>query len=179
MSASVKVAFVILMVTSTAWGRTWTDSTGKFTLEAKFIEVKDRKVTIEKEDGKRITLPLIKLSNADREYVEKLANAALKEELIKDIKAAFDTGSAGETSAQTLLLEKTAVEKVIEKYAGKKVTIRWPILDVTEESDGEYRLSLGGPDMPPGLKFRYDDSYRYEMRFIRLKRMLFDGCRGF
>ncbi|MFH1269376.1 MAG: SHD1 domain-containing protein, partial [Planctomycetota bacterium] len=51
--------------------RTWTDSTGRFTLSAKFVSVQDGQVTLAREDGSEMTIALEKLSKADQEYVEK------------------------------------------------------------------------------------------------------------
>jgi hypothetical protein len=50
--------------------RTWTDASGKFKIEAKLLEVADGKVKLEKADGKIVTLPLAKLSVADRAFVK-------------------------------------------------------------------------------------------------------------
>ncbi|MFO0811775.1 MAG: SHD1 domain-containing protein [Gemmatales bacterium] len=46
--------------------RTWTDSTGKFTIEGKFVKLDQNKVTIEKADGSQVTIDLIKLKFEDR-----------------------------------------------------------------------------------------------------------------
>ncbi len=54
--------------------RTWTDSTGKFTVQAKFVGLSDGKVTLEREDGTQITLPLEKLSAADQKVVAAMGN---------------------------------------------------------------------------------------------------------
>ena len=51
--------------------RTWTDRTGKYRIEAEFVDAKDGKVRLRKTDGKVITLPLEKLSSADRQYVKR------------------------------------------------------------------------------------------------------------
>ncbi len=52
--------------------RTWTDSTGRFEVQAKFVAVDGSQVTIARDNGARITLPLEKLSEADQEYIAKL-----------------------------------------------------------------------------------------------------------
>ena len=46
--------------------RTWTDKTGKFRIEAEFVAEDDGVVTLRKEDGDEIEVPLEKLSAADR-----------------------------------------------------------------------------------------------------------------
>ncbi len=52
---------------------TWTDSSGLYKIEARFIELTDGKVTLEKDDGTRKTMPLDKLSQSDQELAKKLA----------------------------------------------------------------------------------------------------------
>ncbi len=55
--------------------RIWNDSTGAFSLEAEFVELKDGKVTLRKTDGKAITIDLEKLSQEDRDFVAKQSDA--------------------------------------------------------------------------------------------------------
>ena len=51
--------------------RTWTDSTGQFKLDARFVSLQDGKVTLEKADGSTKTLPLEKLSEEDQTAAKK------------------------------------------------------------------------------------------------------------
>jgi hypothetical protein len=53
--------------------RTWTDSTGKFTIKAKFVSLADGKVTLEQEDGSKVEIELTKLSAADQKVAQDLA----------------------------------------------------------------------------------------------------------
>jgi hypothetical protein len=53
--------------------RTWTDSTGKFPVRAEFVEFKEGKVRLRKENGKEVTLPIARLSQPDRELVQQQA----------------------------------------------------------------------------------------------------------
>jgi hypothetical protein len=55
--------------------RTWTDTTGKFTIMAKFVALKDGKVTLEKDDGKTVEIDLTKLSPADQKIAKDKAAA--------------------------------------------------------------------------------------------------------
>ncbi|HYO24807.1 MAG TPA: SHD1 domain-containing protein [Lacipirellulaceae bacterium] len=50
--------------------RTWTDSTGKFKMDAEFVEVANGAVRLKRGDGRMMNLPLAKLSDADRAYVK-------------------------------------------------------------------------------------------------------------
>jgi len=61
-----------LSLTDFAWGRTWTDSTGKHKIEAEFVELTSEGVKLKKADGKTVVIPLKKLSPADQQHVEEL-----------------------------------------------------------------------------------------------------------
>jgi hypothetical protein len=50
--------------------RTWRDATGRFTVKARDRGVKDGKLSLETEDGSVIQVPLDKLSEADRKFLE-------------------------------------------------------------------------------------------------------------
>jgi WD40 repeat protein len=52
--------------------RTWTDSTGKFKIKADFLEIKDGQVHLQRTDGKKLNLPLAKLSKDDQAYLKDL-----------------------------------------------------------------------------------------------------------
>jgi hypothetical protein len=54
-----------------AWGREWTDHTGKHKVEAELVEFDDRLVVLKKEEtGKLVAVPIEKLSKADREFLQ-------------------------------------------------------------------------------------------------------------
>src|SRR5262245_33268662 len=55
--------------------RTWTDSTGQFTIEARFVALQAGKVRLAKPDGSQIEIELSKLSAADRAYANEQAKA--------------------------------------------------------------------------------------------------------
>jgi hypothetical protein len=50
--------------------RTWTDNTGKYKIEAEFVEILDGKVRLKGKDGKIMSLPLAKVSSEDRAYLK-------------------------------------------------------------------------------------------------------------
>ncbi len=58
------------VATEDALFHNWTDSAGKFSLEAKFIELKDGQVYLERKDnGKTIKIPMSRLSKEDQKWV--------------------------------------------------------------------------------------------------------------
>ena len=50
--------------------RTWTDATGKFSVDAALVDADDQKVALQTNDGKAISLPLAKLSAPDQQFVQ-------------------------------------------------------------------------------------------------------------
>jgi hypothetical protein len=55
--------------------RTWTDSSGKFRVQAKFVADEGGNVRLVREDGKEFTVPAARLSAADRQYLQSLRTA--------------------------------------------------------------------------------------------------------
>jgi phosphatidylserine/phosphatidylglycerophosphate/cardiolipin synthase-like enzyme len=62
---------VLAVCNLAAFARNWTDTTGKHAIEAEFVNVEDSSVRLKKEDGSIFTIPLEKLSEADRDWVTK------------------------------------------------------------------------------------------------------------
>ena len=50
--------------------RTWKDTTGQFTIKARYVGVNDEKLSLETEDGRKVQVPLTKLSEADRKFLK-------------------------------------------------------------------------------------------------------------
>jgi len=64
--------------------RTWTDSTRKYKTEARFVALDGGKVRLRKADGSTISLPLERLSEADRKYVEQLTQESSGDPFVGD-----------------------------------------------------------------------------------------------
>ena len=78
MLRNVTVLFVLFLAAPSSFVqiRTWRDNTGKFTIEAEFVDVADGKVRLQKADGSLIAVPLERLSEADRRHVQSLATTS-------------------------------------------------------------------------------------------------------
>jgi hypothetical protein len=76
--------------------RTWTDSTGKYKVKARFIQLDDDELTLETEEGKTVTMSLKKLSKAD----QKAAQDAAKEAEENPFKEKDDEGNPFEEGAK-------------------------------------------------------------------------------
>jgi len=59
----------LLLLPEHAQGRTWTDNTGNFQVEAELVTVDENVVTLRKDDGRVIAVPLDRLSAADRKFL--------------------------------------------------------------------------------------------------------------
>ena len=51
--------------------RVWKDSTGRKTIKATLIKIGGDQVTLKRADGRVFTVPLERLSEKDRQYVER------------------------------------------------------------------------------------------------------------
>ncbi len=60
--------------------RHWRDASGKFEIEATLVGVKDKIVTLRKKDGRTIRVPLKKLSDDDKKFIEEQSQAAFGDE---------------------------------------------------------------------------------------------------
>lgn len=67
------LVLLLIATATTVHARTWKDKSGKFSIVATLVGVKDGIVTLKKVDGKEISLAVEKLSDADRAYLEKEA----------------------------------------------------------------------------------------------------------
>ena len=128
------ICAVLFCGTSAAQSRTWTDSTGRYTVEAEFVSVAGGQVTLKKTDGQEITLPLDRLSAADREFVK-----------------TREGGTAAGSVARGRLKGPILSQVVIEKW-----TLEPPTIEFTAEvdllGDAEVAELWGTVDTPEGGK---------------------------
>ncbi|MCB9873596.1 MAG: PQQ-binding-like beta-propeller repeat protein, partial [Planctomycetaceae bacterium] len=72
------VACLITVATAQDKLRTWTDVTGQHKSRAAFVALEDDQVTLRREDGKTVKIPLDRLSAADQAFARRTARTALK-----------------------------------------------------------------------------------------------------
>jgi len=58
-----------LVVSGSAIARTWTEAESGRTIEAELLSVSDDRVTLQRSDGRTVTIPVASLSETDREFV--------------------------------------------------------------------------------------------------------------
>lgn len=101
--------------------RTWTDKSGRFKIQGKFVEMSGKSVVLEKEDGSQVKIPLDKLSEADQKAVAEMG--AAEESPFESMKP------AKKTSKKTRAVDEDEEESAPRKSAKKKTTV----VDADEE----------------------------------------------
>lgn len=97
-----------------AWARTWTDQSGSFSIEAEFVAMTNRVVTLKKPDGNSVRVPFARLSEGDRAFVQARAKAAAAlngpgapdrvcKAILVEIRAAYAKGKAGRSLGAILI----------------------------------------------------------------------------
>ena len=74
-------SFIILFVSSATAAdevRTWSDATGRFKIEAKFVSQADGKVKLEQTNGKTVEIGVKQLSEADQKFLKELESNPFK-----------------------------------------------------------------------------------------------------
>jgi len=70
---TILICGLLLAPAQLSWARKWADNTGKFSVEAELVDIKNDKVVLRKTSGGVITLPVARLSGADRNYLKTVA----------------------------------------------------------------------------------------------------------
>ena len=86
----VLVAVAAIVAVAVAEERTWSDASGKFKLDAELVEVKDGKAVLLSTDGKTLSVPIKRLSEADQAFIQSQE---------KQEKSKSDPGAGGANSA--------------------------------------------------------------------------------
>ncbi len=119
--------------------RTWTDNTGQYTIEAKFIGLEGNKVILEKADGSRIQIELIKLKPEDRTEAMKANTRKMTENPFKN---AGDNPFKNANTKPNSRSNKTSTEP--DPNAPNTSTVDWTAAK---------QLSVFGSDWkPPSIK---------------------------
>ncbi|HMP08668.1 MAG TPA: SHD1 domain-containing protein, partial [Lacipirellulaceae bacterium] len=105
------VVGIVGALSAAAFGRIWTDSTGRYTVDASLLAFNDKHVVLERADSQLLAVPLDKLSQADRDYLKS--------------REAVDAASGLTGAMQTWTLNDGArfVGRVVD-YAHKEITLQ-------------------------------------------------------
>jgi hypothetical protein len=135
------VLFAGLLLTATpARAREWTDSTGKFKQQADLVDFDDQTAVLKKADGRLVAVPLDKLSQADRDFLNSKDAAKAVEDEASDDRTwtlADDTTVKGKVLGYIradLLLERRAgtVQVTLTDESGNALVRRKPFSQMTK-----------------------------------------------
>jgi thiol-disulfide isomerase/thioredoxin len=122
--------------------RTWTDKTGKFKITAELVAVQDGNVVLRQADGSQLTIPIKRLSPADRELVEGKAEHSKKRSSNRP-DAAF--AEIAERFFTELRSEKrdTAAESLTKKAQKLAKGDKSPLAELPEPDEGTRPIRVG------------------------------------
>jgi thiol-disulfide isomerase/thioredoxin len=135
-----------------AENRTWTDATGKFSVSAELVGVQDGMATLHSTDGKELKVPLEKLSDADRKFIEAQTPAHVANE--KPAATAPDkaTGAALADIANRFYSDLRTTDRVVAqqeltKNAESLITGggRSPLTGLPQPQAGNTAIKVGNP----------------------------------
>ncbi len=117
------LVLALLGFVSVAAARTWTSRDGKFSIDATLVDFKGGQVTLKKDDGSTINVPLSKLSAKDRQYIKKQYPAGKK----KTPQAGNDLrewkSRDGKFTIRAKLLDYSKGKVHLEKADGKEIVV--------------------------------------------------------
>ena len=130
--------------------RTWTDTTGKFKTKARFIALDGDELTLETEAGKKVTMELSKLSDADQAMARKIAAKAGPKPIAD---GATDNPFAGTTQPDRRRAGEPGMDKADDEPAAVEVAAGdWSgCKTITEGTSGAWSVPLDGAALPEKL----------------------------
>ncbi len=148
----------------TAQADTWTDSTGKHNIEAKFVQIVGDKVHLQKADGSVIAVPLNRLSAQSQQMAQRMAQKgdapAAQMTAEQSVKALRDDFLAGEVQKMWEYLPENYqqdVNELIHNFASKMDPVVWKdIVDVIDTAVAvlkkQKKFILEQPQVAGGVK---------------------------
>lgn len=134
--------------------RTWTDSTGKYQVEAELVDCRDGTVRLKKAGGKIISLPLSRLSAADRKLVEQiLAEGSAPSEGGVDVSSWVGADAVieliGGAKSRGRIVAADGESISFEATVGSRTFLRkYPVERISALTIGGKRHVLGGTSRP-------------------------------
>ncbi len=119
--------------------RTWSDRSGQFKLDARFVSLKDGKVTLQKADRSLKTLPLDKLSDEDQQEAKKWA---AKAPAANPFEGSDEAQPPADTPADEKSDEKPANDDEIVAPAGDWSSVQDVVVDIS--SKGQFAPDAAG-----------------------------------
>jgi len=101
---------VLLTLAGSALARTWTSADGKNTFEGDFVSATETRVTVNRDNGSKISFDLVKLSDEDQEFVKEEAERV----------AATAAAAAESEKLKSAVIPKAISSKLV-KLDGKRL----------------------------------------------------------
>src|SRR5262245_43553234 len=110
---AIVIALVAVTGVASAALSTWTDKSGKFTISAELVDVQGDKAVLRRDDGKQITVPTERLSDADQALIKahQAGDAASGEKAINAVIAQIATRFYGDLRNQERTVAREALTK--------------------------------------------------------------------
>ncbi len=171
------VLFLNPLAAPTAELRTWTDLSGKFSVKAKFVSEGEGKVTLEREDGAKFSIPVDRLSLDDQKLLAELTGKPMTTENESN---PFERVEGPDKNKPRLI--KNDIESV-PKITPTPVNKVWSITEPVLPNDRQFDKAVPLPKNPDG-KLAYTDTvvnqtcgraiigYHYEKDKVRYLRVV-------
>jgi len=144
---------VVVAIGALAFGsdeavRMWSDSTGKFRLQARFVGEEAGKVTLEKEDGSQVEIEMSKLSPTDQAVVAERKKAVAESPFKTKEASPFKTVSPAK--ALTPAASKAGAPGSGESGAARRVSVNWAGAEKISlaATNAEWKVIPPAPAMP-------------------------------
>jgi hypothetical protein len=134
---------VLAMSATDVRARTWTDSTGKYSVEADFLELHNGSVRLKKPDGTTIMVPINRLSRADQEYVGSEGSKRTRPEAAQEPTSAAKVSPDAKSASRSVRFSDLKITKTTFSPPSVEFTIR---LDLAGGSLLEAWASVGMKD---------------------------------
>jgi thiol-disulfide isomerase/thioredoxin len=139
--SSVAIALAVITGAALAAERTWTDKTGKFSVDAEFVKVEGDKAVLRSAAGKEITVPIDKLSDADQTFIKaqratESEDATQANAVIAEIAAKF----FGDLRNQERTVARQALTKKAEALMGAGQS---PLAGLPQPETGKKAITPG------------------------------------
>jgi hypothetical protein len=112
LSRGLTLASAMLLAASVARAevREWSDATGKYKIQAEFVELAGDVVKLKNAAGKVLSIPLAKLSKADRDFIASLAAPPVVEGPLPSLVRVYVPIAAAEGEPQEVMLVGFAIQ---------------------------------------------------------------------
>ena len=154
--ATICFVLVLSCYTSPDENRTWKDSTGKFSVEAKLLSIQDGQVVLKTTAGKEIKIPLERLSQEDRLFAEEYqaeASSAAKKSPAASTVDSKPTKIKPKSSEKASASEIASVKELATQFYSdlntkERTQARSMLTEVARLLTEENRSAFGTPSSP-------------------------------